>query len=1830
VARIFTWLKVVLATIVVAECAWLIYDEHRPAGVTVPSVSEALSAAAPLPKPRVDRHVQQASTLLSPVAMSGAALFGMQTATSGEVQLEGVSIPGDAAHGDKIEWPRNYLQDKAQILLPSVPESVTLKFSHQITKTPVHIRVNGVVDEATSKVDRLQVILEDLDFSTSRSLQIEIFADEDFTLAKRLRTIVLRAPVVGGDAIGAPVVERYINNANSNTTKKLQGATLRVYGNFLQLSGIIQSSGFQASGSQLEWLLVNKRGEVTADQPQVDRKALNRDSWKQKLKFPLLAGGDYYLYPVHRKFSSAHQSAGQPTPFTFVTTDPDALPIPAIASLAAGQATADPDLTEVKKINEGTLTFQIDAGFSDGDVTAQDALAVVYRSDLNGQTAKVGQAPLKSSPSTFEVKIDGQQSGEHHYYAQTVVGNLESRPSRAVHVQIQTKGPQVTDFSPQNRTFGPGRMIATVYFDPKNPPTKISAETEGNYNVFGPDAKNGSEAPLTAVFNANDSSVRLTFRDMNATGNYTINVLGNDSTSPLQDEFNNSLAAAKSYPVLRTATVGVPAVQKGVTTTGPYVPFQEYTKPRQVPDGFNPSDKVETRVARLYYYRDAHRVAQIVNRKARSYNRQAVDMAQQQADHARSEADDSTSVRRRAEQQAIEAAKQARQAEKRLADLQQQLTQYARDAQAHEDRAERLNREIAREEALRERGQEPDEVKLDELRRQSEKAQQQAQSSRMTVDSVGAQVANAQMAVQKNRDNEVQTNETLLGANEKEEKLRAEQFRREVAAAHADPDTYAPGEPASSDPVEQVSVSVVGEGLIQLRGPIKGINIIRKMINELDAPVGQVRVQIHTLQVNGEHAGRMERSIGDIQRSVDQSRFLTLQTAEMLRKSVAQVAARRAMEVRANFPGVQKQSDRDMLYLHAFFGQDFIEELRAIDSEFLHTGNKVLSLHSMDSTSLANALFIMALAKNETRREILATFDEMLRCELPRAEQSYLESTFACIQRDCKDWMRDCGCCNKEGYCPLACNARFETLRGFFNAEIVGDNTITPIQREFIRLSQIFKARLVTELEYKQRVVERAVIEERFGGSYAEQLKKARLQELQADQELTEQRRVHNEQVLHVRAGFQELLAEVHNSLQEIEESQRSLKPFRKIIQEIRKNRSLGISRGTITLDRKKINYQVDEATNEIVFENLSGDANEMILNAYQDAYGQMEAIFKNNFSKYKYRKWKSAYHHAQDSLRAVKQENTKRKNQSGSMNQGSIDAILQLFEDIETLSQGIQEEAYSLEQSIDEVLLGLSSAQADTNEVYRKWVRLRNFLQDKLWEDNTDRQKRLIDQTHTAFKTILESSLKVQQAQEQAQLARRPLDHKKFLDMLVDDLEDKYIELLEGTRAHTANVDNYIKRIATALEDDFNTQFYFPTFRMVRRAGRYRDVTFGQIETTSVLANNRELGKVSPQATMEFDLPKRDILVTEALKGAKAAVDEYGALLSDPTFLSLAKMGSGMPTASPQGGASAGFSSVRNVLPGLESSTQEQILNQSGPGDTQIGSAFESLIPDPAVYKFETGTGYEIRPVVQPDGQAVVFDFNYMYTTNVREPVRADEKHLGRIKRHYIDTDVQLSNYELREISRYQVQLKASRTARGVPLLEDVPLVGVLFRPLPQQESSLQQNLILGQTVIYPTLFDLMGLRWAPAVADLDPLRLSNEEFLVRGRHRMLQNRVYDHASSRVDDFLRIPESMRRQDLYRTQESIPARHPNGYNGSGLDRSSSTMQEGYQPERTVPQPQYYPSSSPDGNPYRLPAPQLPMGSRTEPYLLDGQHKHYEELMLPQEEIRLPQQPESLR
>ncbi|MFN9286909.1 MAG: hypothetical protein ACK6EB_02485, partial [Planctomyces sp.] len=71
----------------------------------------------------------------------------------------------------------------------------------------------------------------------------------------------------------------------------------------------------------------------------------------------------------------------------------------------------------------------------------------------------------------------------------------------------------------------------------------------------------------------------------------------------------------------------------------------------------------------------------------------------------------------------------------------------------------------------------------------------------------------------------------------------------------------------------------------------------------------------------------------------------------------------------------------------------------------------------------------------------------------------------------------------------------------YLDGEIAGDQTLNPVQREFIKLAQILKSRLVNEVELKQRVIERALIEERVGSNYRKQQQDAARFEQLANEE---------------------------------------------------------------------------------------------------------------------------------------------------------------------------------------------------------------------------------------------------------------------------------------------------------------------------------------------------------------------------------------------------------------------------------------------------------------------------------------------------------------------------------------------------------------------------------------------------------------------------------------------------------------------------------------------------------------------------------------------------------
>jgi hypothetical protein len=1379
--------------------------------------------------------------------------------------------------------------------------------------------------------------------------------------------------------------------------------------------------------------------------------------------------------------------------------------------------------------------------------------------------------------------------------------------SDEVVIKVQKLKPRIVSVDPQNFTFRPNAKTITVQFTRETPLKSVDSKNissangtavtfASKFHVKGEGSN--TEKVTDAQLDDSGTAVILTVGDL-AAGNYQLTI------DPLEDIYGNIFEGTPPIPIVKPVGSDLPLVAPGIVSgTGPYVPYREYTEPRKNPEGFNPGDHVETRVVRLYYFRDAHRVAQIINRDVKSYNRVAVDTRRRLAEQARTDATNQSMKRKVYERDAVQSAQDTRVQEHQLQDAQQKLQNAAqRRDKGENDLALAQQTQDA---VAKKNSSDDDKTKA---AANVTNAQAALDALKDDLDKARDRVATAQAALQGAQSAEVQKREVWQSSLDQEDKLKADQFRLETAAMHEDPDTYAPGHPHSNDPVRQVSISVIGESEIHLRGPISGINVIREMVDRIDAPTGQVRIAVHTVQVNGERQDKMEKVIGEIQDYIDHSRFLTQQSALMLRKAVLKVASRQAMYARQLYPH-DTQEDRDQRYLYAFFGKDFIEELRVQKSEFLYTGNKLLSLNSMDTTSLASALFVLALAKNDTRQEILFEFKQMLGVELPLAEQTFYEAGGS---RSYKNSGWNCGCFPRKQCMELmANNARFQSFLGFFDAEVTGAETLNPLQREFVKLAQIMKSRLVTEMEFKQRVMERALVEDRSGGNYLEDLKYARLNELDAKNKLQKaQDELRNQQdsVLQSTYGVDTIINAILKDLRKSDDLDRELKQGlgnpkpadpnqRALIDTIHGRILLYLQGKSPVIDKglsKKVKLKITtpKSTGQMIeytYTEKSGtprlefnpDDKDSIRLAQEWAAG-LDSVIRDiqvTLDKFGYDTTEKQVY---DDLTAKLVKLRAQRDGFDNLPALDIANVFTVIYQQKLLLSHIAKVTLDMQAEFQSMTLNLSRTPPDLQRAYTAWVNVKSsqkYFKDATLKASVDNMIAKLDK---GFEDLFKADLARRSAVETMDRSRRPLDHKKMLDMLIDEIQEKYVDLLEGTRSYTSNIDDYIKRLATALDDDFNTQFYLPAFRQIRTVATSWDVTLGQIETTSILTNNRTYAKVDPQASMEFDLPKRGPLISEAFQAGKGLLDTYGALMQDPTFLNLARISGGMPTSTQGLGQNAGVPAIRSVLPGLSRTSDESVMVQNGTGAKSFGTPLDALIPDPAIYKFETGTAYEIRPVIQPDGQSVNFHFNYMYTTNIREPVRADEKHLGRIKRHYIDTNVQLGNYELREISKYQVTLRASRTGKGVPLLQDIPGLGVLFRPLPSAESSLQQNIILGQSTIFPTLFDLMGLRWAPSIADLDPLALTNADFIVRQRKQFLNNRVFDYSSAKVDDALQIPLGERRGDYYRSQQTLPTMHPNGYQGPGMGLRDSHMREGYDSKQYFPESKYIPSNSRDGH-----------------------------------------------
>jgi hypothetical protein len=264
----------------------------------------------------------------------------------------------------------------------------------------------------------------------------------------------------------------------------------------------------------------------------------------------------------------------------------------------------------------------------------------------------------------------------------------------------------------------------------------------------------------------------------------------------------------------------------------------------------------------------------------------------------------------------------------------------------------------------------------------------------------------------------------------------------------------------------------------------------------------------------------------------------------------------------------------------------------------------------------------------------------------------------------------------------------------------------------------------------------------------------------------------------------------------------------------------------------------------------------------------------------------------------------------------------------------------------------------------------------------------------------------------------------------------------IQEATAREAAADEMLKEMMTAMEEDLDRFFVRPGIAELRDdIMRQGNLQVGILQRTSMLATNRLSARVDPRSS------------------AQLALGEQEDILQSVTQLAQIYM------AAQTGGALG----TLNALNNLKSQTKE---------------------PPQEVYGLTTGSTFKITPIFDPSGQALRFKFDYVAANNVTEPNGTMNAQLPRIERHTVNTEVQISNMELREISRYEANSRLGIPTKywgGIPLLKDllepypnvrrwVPLIGWFVRKSGSGAAS-QESLIFGQTTIYPTIGDIAEL---------------------------------------------------------------------------------------------------------------------------------------------------------
>jgi hypothetical protein len=266
-----------------------------------------------------------------------------------------------------------------------------------------------------------------------------------------------------------------------------------------------------------------------------------------------------------------------------------------------------------------------------------------------------------------------------------------------------------------------------------------------------------------------------------------------------------------------------------------------------------------------------------------------------------------------------------------------------------------------------------------------------------------------------------------------------------------------------------------------------------------------------------------------------------------------------------------------------------------------------------------------------------------------------------------------------------------------------------------------------------------------------------------------------------------------------------------------------------------------------------------------------------------------------------------------------------------------------------------------------------------------------------------------------------------------------------EEIEPQIAQADELLKQMNQAMEDEIDEYFVRPMLDRLRKKMLKLKLGVGVIQRTGILATNRMVARVDPRASAQLEM------VTE---------EDY----------------------------LEGFKQLLSVLEEVQD--QDMYTSQNLQLAQQLVDFHNTDRTE--IYGITSGNLFKVTPVFDPSGEALRFKLDYNYSTRITDPGGASggpHASLPRIEKHDVNTEVQLSNLEIREVSRFEsnvsIGIPPSRSGgipfiKEDPLFKDIPFIGYFTRRQ-GRSAVVQQNLIFAQTTIYPSITDIVRAMTTP-----------------------------------------------------------------------------------------------------------------------------------------------------